>query len=311
MIYIYHICVRISQELCHRIEYVPHGRSADTYRQILDGGDLPPLLLPLGDLRPDLDTNSAKGMPRQKKPRTRGPSGAPPEMLPIEDVSPAEPGFADEDFDLELELEKWLLAESDDDGRVGAPEGVAGAHGADADGRALSGGTGSAGDGLPAMPAAGDVGPVGDAIDVPAGHDRIAHNDYLCDIRGDGVAILKHLAATPARAGKLWAHCRYASHGPMCRMGRVLKPNTGTPAQGRPGGLLIAWIDCASDFTSAPDHMAINRQPHVFLDPRLGLDKRERARSWSQREAPQVDTLLKAVERERRPGEGLEPSDPH
>eukprot|EP00959_Pyramimonas_sp_CCMP1952_P404684 8481264-Pyramimonas_sp.AAC.1 len=105
------------QELCARIEHVPHGRAPAVYASILSGGDLPPApaLEDQGVLRSDLDQ-------RRRRPLAIGGPEAGPDVLvdidrpspPGSPRSPGDGGHVDhpgEEMEIDVEVEIGHLLE--------------------------------------------------------------------------------------------------------------------------------------------------------------------------------------------------------
>lgn len=131
----------------------------------------------------------------------------------------------------------------------------------------------------------------------------VAHPAYSVDVRGDGRCIIRHDTVQ-----KQWgAHCRLPAHGHLCRLNRTLKERAGNPAQGRPLGFLLAWLQSAGDFESKEEHMQLGRSPHFILDERMSHRTRVRARVWLRDAEPDVYRELTQLEREQQSGEGIEP----
>ena len=97
---------------------------------------------------------------------------------------------------------------------------------------------------------------------------------------------------------RMVAHCR--RHGPReCRLTRGLQASAAASrrAQGRPLGLLLAWLRCCDEFADAAEHKG--HRPFPSHEARLA------ARTAFAAEADSEAWF--AVERPRREGEGLEP----
>ena len=105
--------------------------------------------------------------------------------------------------------------------------------------------------------------------------DRMRHIQYDVDARGDGQSFLK----LDTKLNILAAHCRHPDHGNKCRMNKTLKARASKPAQGRPIGFLIAWLQCAGDFESQQLHSASNSFLNALVDPRYDFANRSRARA--------------------------------
>lgn len=94
---------------------------------------------------------------------------------------------------------------------------------------------------------------------------------------------------------KLAGHCRH--HGTSCRMQRGCVSSRYHPEAGRPLGLIVAWLACATEFDDADSHMKAQRPPNVHIDERVGPVNRGRWRSWLK--AADLDTYLAITEHER------------
>jgi len=108
------------------------------------------------------------------------------------------------------------------------------------------------------------------------------------DIRGDGLAVLKFDAVKNI----LSAYCRYPAHGKFCRVNRTLNARATRPWQGKCGGLLLAWIDCASNFATAREHQAITFPDRILITPFLQWHRRRDCRRWAYENAPVVRDFL-------------------
>ena len=100
--------------------------------------------------------------------------------------------------------------------------------------------------------------------------------------------------------GRFSATCGDAKHGRRCRLERTCLANKTVPryaAQGRPLGLLAAWLRHSQSEESQADHMA-----SVAL---FGKDRRAACRAELLLEPRAQD--LASEEREKRPGEDDEP----
>jgi hypothetical protein len=287
-----------AEELCLRLEYVPHGRPSHHYKQILDGGDLPPAPVGRGalcdQLRPDLESLE----PDSKKPRIGddwdweeqieeeldqevqeeleaaveagfppldADPGATPPGSPLSRLDPNE-------FEMDPEIVMPDDDEPDADDAVVMPD--------DAE----------------AVP------PPPPPLAVP-GAARIRHVDYLIDARGDGLTLLKH----DTQLNILSAHCRLEGHGNKCRLNRSLNFNARKPSQGSPIGFLIAWLRCAGDFTGPNAqklHSDSTKQPEVLFDARYDFATRSHARAWVKDNYPHWLALF-----ELEFGDGTEPED--
>ena len=104
------------------------------------------------------------------------------------------------------------------------------------------------------------------------------------------------------RRRSLNAHCQHG-HG-LCRLNRSLLPGR-NPAQGRPVGLLLAWLRAPCD-----SHRFLDREQHLALsrcanDPAVSFEARTAAREWAAT-VPELQAAM-ALERAPREGEGVEP----
>lgn len=114
----------------------------------------------------------------------------------------------------------------------------------------------------------------------------------VLDDSGNSIGFIKYGAADAI----LSAHCRAAGHG-LCRMNRTVRPNPRKPGQGRPLGLLIAWLRLGADL---PDRMS-----HKDATSGITLHDRSVARDWVLANPSMVGPLSK--ERPREDSEGPEP----
>jgi len=105
---------------------------------------------------------------------------------------------------------------------------------------------------------------------------------------------------------QITAHCNFAAHGRLCRLRRTITASLHSQAQGRPGGLLLAWIDCAADYGSAIAHQTMGQKKFAHTQPQLNQAKRNAARDWAEGQ-PSLRACLDELERPRRPGEDKEP----
>jgi hypothetical protein len=271
-----------AEELCARLEYVPHGRPSHHYKQILDGGDLPPLPVGRGalcdQLRPDLESLE----PDSKKPRIG------------DDWEEQLEEELDQEVQEELEaaVEAGLFPPDADPGATppGSPLSRLDPDEFEMDPHVVMP------DDAEAVP------PPPPPLAVPAAA-RTRHVDYLIDARGDGLTLLKH----DTKLNILAAHCRHPEHGRQCRLNRSLNGNARKPAQGSPIGFLIAWLLCAGDF-SGPDaqklHSDSSKQPEVFFDARYDFATRSLARAWLKDNYPDWLALFNLEY-----GDGTEPED--
>ncbi len=101
------------------------------------------------------------------------------------------------------------------------------------------------------------------------------------------------------KANSLNAHC--AAHGSLCRLNRSLNSNDRRPAQGRPVGQLIAWLQCQGSFADAAAHKASARQ-EAFV----GWATRFEARTWA-KALPDFEEQILPLERPLARGEREEP----
>jgi len=290
-----------AEELCPRLEYVPHGRPSHHYKQILDGGDLPPLPVGRGalcdQLRPDLESLE----PDSKKPRIG------------------------DDWDWEEQIEEELDQEVQEELEAAIEAAI---FGPGADPGATPPGSdpgatpcpdvdlGATPPGSPPSRLDPDEFPLDpDGAIVPVailppppplavpGAARMRHVDYLVDARGDGLSLLKH----DTRLNILSAHCRLEGHGKRCRLNRSLNGNARKPSQGSPIGFLIAWLRCAGDFTGPNAqqlHNGSTREPMVLFDARYDFATRSQSRAWVKDNYPEWLALF-----ELEFGDGTEPED--
>ena len=105
------------------------------------------------------------------------------------------------------------------------------------------------------------------------------------------------------RDGRFEAVCGCDHHLPngRCRLTRTSVGNVDSPAQGRPLGLLAAWIEEASQFSSREEHSSAFS---LFL---FSPERRRIGREQLMR-LPGAAALA-ALERVQRPGEGSEPEE--
>lgn len=228
------------QELCERLPHIPHGCASSVYRSILDGGSLPePREIDLdGPLRSALDNDDGAV-----------------EADPLHDDAPLasahmdgsedNPGvFSDSGGELDLEEILAQMIDEDDGIHSGEPEvpDAGDVHNAEP---------------VPAMPShppeivEEPVPPPPAALPKRRARDTTRHPERLVDIRGDGKAMLKY----DTKLHILSAHCNHTDHGPHCRVNRTLKPRDSNPAQGRPLGLLMAWLNFADAYATKGTHM--------------------------------------------------------
>ena len=109
----------------------------------------------------------------------------------------------------------------------------------------------------------------------------------------------------------LEAHCCYkkgkCTHGKMCRMNRTIRPSNFCAARGRPLGFLLAFMKYASSYKDQPSHSKSTRLGTRELDDNYSYEKRLALRKWCMETYPEFYAFVVSVEREQRPGEGLEP----
>lgn len=120
-------------------------------------------------------------------------------------------------------------------------------------------------------------------------------------MRGDGLAVFKFDASTQ----QFSAHCNFPSHGRLCRLRRTVKASTRNDAQGRPGGLLLAWVANAELYSSLEEHQAAGQKGTVEWQEWAQFEHRARHRQ-AMRGKP-VSAALQGNERARLAGEGEEP----
>ena len=106
---------------------------------------------------------------------------------------------------------------------------------------------------------------------------------------------------------QITAHCNYPSHGRLCRLRRSIMASDTDPAKGRPGGLLLAWLACASKYSSLAAHQAAGQKKMLRYVPELNFEARSRARSSATEEDATLKDTLEELERPKRGGEGDEP----
>lgn len=154
--------------------------------------------------------------------------------------------------------------------------------------------------------------PVADAPPVPPPPIAIhsVHQTHWVDVRGDGLCYFKHDTVRK----KLNAHCMFPTHGRLCRAGRALtahpKAPRVKPQQGRPGGTLLAWINCAAHFEDATAHMMELTEPFLSASPHFTPQLRSDVRDLVEGQFPEFSQFLSEVERPPEPGEGSEPAAP-
>ena len=278
-------CLLLAHELCSNIPHIPHGRPESHYQCILQGGQIPEAkTLAIAD---QLCSDLVASEPAASSDRKRK-SGHIDELIgPVEEP-------------IELEAERGrLMLEGWEEGSVQASSGeeefiphemVASSSSASA---------------VPPPPVALVVRAKAKA--------RVNHPGYPINIRGgDDGAHLRH----DTQKHILSAHCAHPSHGRMCRINRSLKGNARKPSQGRPLGLLVAWINCAGAFTAHPSpkenmkaHIKAAQWPEVLLEDHLSFANRAAARAWvADNSADWAE--LSDLERDQNAGEEVEPTDP-
>ena len=101
-----------------------------------------------------------------------------------------------------------------------------------------------------------------------------------------------------AHRNEFYAECplRVHGHGQLCRRARTSNANHRRPAQGRPLGTLMAWLELSLEYETGDDHKTI------FA---CTLQQRRAARE-ALKLIPGSQTLL-AAERDKFPGEDSEP----
>lgn len=284
------------------MEHVPHGRPAAEYRALLDGGDLVPRqALEDDQMRPDLEAPAARAR-RPAAPLAIG-AGAEAEEDGEASLSSAdiEAALMADDLDSMAALDQELFGDcfsgEDVDGHGGEPI-------------------------LPPPPPPpysppaspdGDLGAelvvgeaaAADAAPRAAAVDRVAHPDWPICRGGVNIGSIKYDTVR----GFLAAHCGNPAHGKLCRLNRTCRPAArGRPAQGRPLGLLLAWLECHRHYPTKEAHHDITSTRNICLCPHLSEAKRSEARAALQVEDPETYNTLAGLERDRRADEGSEPA---
>ena len=110
----------------------------------------------------------------------------------------------------------------------------------------------------------------------------------------------------------LAAHCRAPGHGMTCRLNRSVL-SSGQPSrqhQGRPFGLLIAWLRAGASFTgpgAAKAHHEMSTRLWAPGEEALCFERRAAARAWAEEQGGLATLFEFNVERPPRAGEGPEP----
>jgi hypothetical protein len=104
------------------------------------------------------------------------------------------------------------------------------------------------------------------------------------------------------------AHCPCRAHGNLCRLNRTTHPGGEGKPQGRPLGLLVAWLWAHGRHDTKKQHMdLVNARPRpAEAAEQLSFAQRSRARAWLEQQPHAHDLLGK--ERDPWPGEGPEPN---
>ena len=123
---------------------------------------------------------------------------------------------------------------------------------------------------------------------------------WTCDVRGDELGQIKFDLALDL----FTAHCNLPSHGRLCRLRRTIKPNARNLAQGRPAGVLLAWLAAADQYGNKEDHQAIGQRSRH--EDCFQFERRVEARSCLAA-MPELALAFDAFERPQRPGEAEEP----
>ena len=132
-------------------------------------------------------------------------------------------------------------------------------------------------------------------------------------VRGEAGAIMGHLVFNRV-AGSLdaWCVCHQQEDLLACHMNRTLKPwkGKGRQAQGRPLGILVAWLMCATQ-VNREEHQEMRRHKEAddaAID-HLCLGYREHGRTVVESDPAWHAWCTEhcCLERSRRPGEGPEP----
>ena len=331
----------LAEDLCLVLPFVPHGRTSEEYKELLDGGPLPPALpgppLQDGQLRLDVDS---QGVEPRACLRGRGAARGGEGVRALHDLLEPEEGDDDSDagcggdlvlhpgFNLEEELDALCDAEGFD-AWPGPPTPLAvepdeGPGPSTPLPEELWEGPGpptplreerEEGPGPPSpLPEEPDEEPLGPPPPPPPPPHhapvlgrrlragRTEHPVFFVDVRGDGKAHLRH----DTKLKKLAAHCGLERHGKRCRIQRALTAGR-NPDQGRPAGLLLQWMAIAEDFDDADAHMQVSREPTVFFDPRFRHELRVQKRAWAEDDIPGFMAWICDKERFARPGEPREP----
>ena len=133
----------------------------------------------------------------------------------------------------------------------------------------------------------------------------VAHMRFETPLPSNEFAIIKCDEEMKIMAG----HCNYPGHGIYCRLNRATRPHAKgrKEAQGRPLGLILAWLGCADQFANQKDHHAITVGPNALIAPQLSFESRQHVRAALEAAQPGTYAALTALERRRRGGEGIEP----
>jgi hypothetical protein len=120
-------------------------------------------------------------------------------------------------------------------------------------------------------------------------------------------AIVLDDGSTTGRSKSFGAHCYNPAHGKLCRLNRTVNPGGVGKPQGRPLGLLVAWIWAHEHHgTKKQNSDLVNAKPRPpEAAEQLSFAQRCRARDWLAAQ-PHAAHFLQQ-EREPWPGEGLEP----
>ncbi len=273
---------------------MPHGRTQAVYQGILDGGDVPPLPA-IGDkLKSDLDRGESRLVLADRV---------------VEEVEPPmiedEGGAGSEDEvlsdgalerlleqELDAEIREAGLGEAEDDELFGPPAAPPAAEVFHPEPPIPEG----------LEPDADEPGPA--AGPKAYGGVRVPHLEFSMDIRGDGPAVVKY----DTERHILSAHCGIPGHGKLCRLNRSAKPSgKNKESQGRPLGLLLAWLKCGCDYENKASHHRITTPDFIHTEAKLSFDKRSEARAEMQEKDPESYGRVAALERPQRDGEGQEP----
>jgi hypothetical protein len=100
------------------------------------------------------------------------------------------------------------------------------------------------------------------------------------------------------KSESIGAHC---SRHKTCRLNRSIRANARRPAQGRPLGQLIAWLQASVHFESQANHKSTAREEGY-----VSWVQRNAAREWAMGLPGFVDTMA-CLERHQRPDERVEP----